>query len=271
MKESPGKEMSFIDHLEELRWHIIRSGLSIFVFFIIAFVSKEFVFHQVILSPARNDFWTYKMLCKMGEALCIDSMNFQLQNRTMAGQFTMHITISFFIGLILSFPYTFWEIWSFIKPGLYDKERKMTTGIIFFVSVLFGSGILFGYYIVAPLSINFLATYTLDPSIQNYFDLTSYVSLLSMVVLGTGLMFQMPVIVFVLSKIGVVTPEFLRTYRKHALVIILIVAAIITPPDVISQLLVTMPLAILYEVSIFVSATVARKRKRELLYSDELI
>lgn len=207
----------------------------------------------------------------MGDAVCVDHLDFKLQNRTMAGQFTMHITISFFIGLICAFPYTFWELWRFIKPGLYPKEQKMSTGIILFVCVLFILGILFGYYIAAPLSINFLASYNLDPSIENYFDISSYISLLFMLVLGTGLMFQLPVVVFALSKVGVVTPEFLKTYRRHAIVIILIVAAIITPPDVISQILVSLPLTLLYEISIWVSAAVARKRKKEFLYNNELI
>src|SRR5690554_1784319 len=147
--------MSFVDHLEELRWHVARSVISLFIFSIAAFVAKDFIFNTLILAPARTDFWTYRMLCQFGENLCIDKLNFSLQNRTLGGQFSMHITSSFIIGAICAFPYTFWEIWRFIKPGLYSTEQRLTTGLVFFVSLLFVLGVLFGYFFVTPMSVNF--------------------------------------------------------------------------------------------------------------------
>lgn len=266
---SKDKEMSFLDHLEELRWHLVRSAASIFIFAIAAFLAKDFVFHEVILGPSRTDFWTYRKLCELGEligskVLCIESLPFEIQSRTMTGQFTMHITSAFVIGLICAFPYFFWEMWRFIKPGLMNKERNITRGATFFVSLLFASGILFGYYIVSPLSINFLANYQLDPSIKNQFDVISYVSTISMLVLSCGLMFQLPMVVYFLAKVGIVTPAVMIRFRRHAVVVILIIAAILTPPDVISQILVALPILLLYEVSIVIARIMeASKRRKE--------
>lgn len=256
-------EMSFVDHLEQLRWHIIRSVLSIMVFAVAAFLSKDIIFHHIILAPSRTDFWTYRMLCESGvDALCIDKLPFILQSRQMTGQFTMHLTSSFLIGLICAFPYAFWEIWRFVSPALYHEEKSVSKGAVFFVSILFFLGIFFGYYMVAPLSINFLANYQLDPTILNEFDITSYISTISMLVLTCGLMFQLPVVVFFLTKTGVATPQAMRQYRKMAIVVILIVSAVLTPPDIMSQILISMPLLILYEISIYVSAFMLRKNKR---------
>ncbi len=266
LDQSP-TDMSFIDHLETLRWHILRAGLAVLVFMIAAFVSMDFIFHEIILAPARVDFWTYTKLCEIGKtlninSLCIDKIDFTLQSRQMAGQFTMHITASFVIGLIISFPYVFWEIWRFVAPGLLPTERRLAGGAVLFVSILFAIGVLFGYFIIAPMSINFLANYKLDESIMNQFDITSYISTLCLMVLGAGLIFQLPVVVYLLSRLGFVTPMLMRQFRRHSIVVIFIVAAIITPsPDVLSQLLVALPLVLLYEISIFISAGVARSRK----------
>lgn len=262
-------EMSFLDHLEALRWHVLRSAAAVVVFAIIAFFAKHFVYHVLILGPSRTDFWTFQQLCKLSTltgtpGLCIDKLDFSLQSRTMTGQFTMHITSSIVLGLIAAFPYAFWEIWRFIKPGLYPKERSMARGMTFFVSLLFLLGILFGYYIVSPLSIQFLASYQLDPSIQNQFDITSYIGTLTMLVLSSGLMFQLPMVIYFLSKIGLATPSILRRFRRHAILVIFIVAAIITPPDVFSQVLISLPLLLLYEISIFISAVVVKRREKEL-------
>lgn len=262
------KEMSFIDHLEELRWHIIRALGAIVVFAIAAFLAKDLVFHEIILGPSRSDFWTYRMLCQWGsyvgsDALCIEELPFILQSREMSSQFTMHLTTSFLVGLVCAFPYVFWEIWRFISPALYDQERNISAGAVFFVSLLFMMGTLFGYFLVAPLSINFLSNYQVDPSIVNEFDISSYISTLSMLVLACALMFQLPVVVLFLSKIGVATPANMRAYRKISIVIILIVSAIITPPDVTSQLLIALPLMLLYEISIYLSAIILRKKIKE--------
>ncbi len=263
------KEMSFLDHLEELRWHLIRSLVAIGVFAIIAFVAKGIVFGQVILGPSRVDFWTYQMLCKLGDllgtpAICIEELPFIIQSRQMTGQFTMHITSSFVVGIIVAFPYAFWEIWRFIAPGLYPRERKAARGATFFVSLLFISGVLFGYFIVAPISVNFLANYQIDPTILNEFDIISYVSTITTLVLASGILFQLPIVVYFFTKAGLVTPELLRQYRKHSIVGILILGAVITPPDPFSQLLIALPLFGLYQVSIYISAMVLRKERKML-------
>jgi len=265
---SAEKEMSFLDHLEELRWHLMRSIASILVFTIIAFVSKYYVFHVIIFGPARTDFITYRLLCRLGNylqtsVLCIDSLPFTLQSRTMTGQFTMHITSSVVIGLICAFPYVFWEIWRFVKPGLYPKEQQISRYATFFVSFLFLSGVLFGYFIISPLSVNFLANYQIDETIKNDIDIVSYISTIIMIVLACGVMFQLPIIVYFLSKIGIVTPELMKNYFRHAVIIILLLSAIITPPDVFSQILVALPVTILYGFSILISAKVQRDLQKE--------
>lgn len=259
-------EMTFLDHLEELRWHIIRSLAAIMVFAIAAFLAKGLVFHTIILGPSRVDFWTYEMLCKLSvalhsPALCIDELPFIIQSRQMTGQFTMHITSSFVVGIIVAFPYAFWEIWRFIKPGLYPRERKAARGATFYVSMLFIIGVLFGYFVVTPISINFLANYQIDPTILNEFDIISYVSTVTTLVLACGLLFQLPIVVFFLTRAGLVTPELMRKYRKHAIILILVLGAMLTPPDPFSQVLVAMPLFALYQVSIYISARVIKKER----------
>lgn len=264
-----GKEMSFIEHLEELRWHIMRALGSIVFFALFAFIFIREIYDKVILAPSKTDFWTYRMMCKLSERtgfadLCIQQLNFTLQSRQMAEQFTMALTSSLMIGLLFAFPYAFWELWRFIMPGLRPSERRAARGGVFYVTFLFMLGVLFGYYVVSPLAINFLANYQLDPRIVNEFDISSYISTLATLTLGCGLTFQMPIIAFVLSKIGFLTPQFMREYRRHAIVVILVVAAVITPsPDIYSQILVAMPLALLYEVSIWVSGYVQRLRLKD--------
>ncbi len=257
--------MSFLDHLEALRWHLLRSVSAVLIFSVAAFIAKDFVFGVLILGPSKVDFFTYRVLCDLGNylglpALCIDELPFTIQSRQMTGQFSMHMTSSMVVGLIAAFPYLFWEVWRFISPGLYDKERSAARGAVFFVSFLFLSGAAFGYYVLTPMSINFLANYQLDPSIANEFDITSYVSTLSMLVLASALMFQLPVVVYFLSMSGLVTSKMLKAYRKHSVVVILIVSAVITPPDVVSQLLIAMPILVLYEVGIYIAKGLEKKR-----------
>ncbi len=264
------KEMSFVDHLEELRWHILRSGGAIVVFTLIAFVFIEDIYRIVILSPTKTDFWTYRMMCKLSQMtgytdLCVTKIDLTLQNRQLAGQFTMAMFSSFFVGLVFTFPYLFWEVWRFISPGLKKSEKKAARGAVFYVTLLFFLGVLFGYFIISPLTINFLANFKLDPSIPNQIDISDYISTLVMLALASGLAFQLPIVAFVLSKIGILTPSIMRTYRKHAFLGILVVAAIITPsPDVLSQILVSIPLVLLYEVSIGLSARVEKLKDLEL-------
>nr|MBI1232440.1 twin-arginine translocase subunit TatC [Cytophagales bacterium] len=264
--------MSFLDHLEQLRWHLLRSISAILVFMVLAFLSKGFVFGTVILGPSKVDFITYTTLCRISEALsipalCIQELPFIIQSRQMTGQFSMHITSSLVVGLIAAFPYVFWEVWRFIAPGLYDKERNAARGAVFFVSLLFFMGASFGYYILAPLSINFLSNYQLDPSIANEFDITSYISTLSMLVLASAVMFQLPVVIYFLSRAGLVTSGMLKTYRRHAIVAILVLSALITPPDVISQLLIAMPILVLYEIGIIIAKRLEKKKRED---EDEL-
>ena len=269
-EEEEDEGMSFLDHLEQLRWHLLRSVAAILIFTVAAFLAKSIVFGKVILGPSRIDFFTYQMLCRVADALstpvlCIDNLPFTIQSRQMTGQFSMHLTSSVVVGLIASFPYLFWEVWRFISPGLYSKERQAARGAVFFVSLLFFAGAAFGYFILAPLSINFLSNYQLDPSILNEFDITSYVTTLTMLVLASAIMFQLPVVIYFLSMSGLVTAAMLRAYRRHAIVVILILAAVITPPDVISQILIAMPILVLYEAGIQIAKRLERKRAKQEL------
>jgi sec-independent protein translocase protein TatC len=262
------KEMSFLDHLEELRWHLIRSLIAVVIFTIGAFVSAKWIFENIVFAPARPEFPTFKVLCKLGaalnyDALCITDIPFKVQSRNMTGQFTMHIMASFIIGLMIAFPYVCWEIWRFVKPGLQVKERKYSRGAVAAVSVLFFFGVMFGFYVIAPWLVYFLANYSISDMVINEFDITSYVSTVVMLVFGSGLLFQLPVVIYFLTKVGIVTPEFLRKYRKHSIIIILVVAAIVTPPDPLSQMLITIPLYLLFEISILISAAVARRKAKE--------
>lgn len=269
-EEEEEEGLSFLDHLEQLRWHLLRSVAAVLIFTVAAFLAKSVVFGKVILGPSKVDFFTYRMLCKISEALsiaplCIDTLPFTIQSRQMTGQFSMHLTSSVVVGLIAAFPYVFWEVWKFISPGLYSKERQAARGAVFFVSLLFFTGAAFGYYILAPLSINFLSNYQLDPSILNEFDITSYVSTLTMLVLASAIMFQLPVVIYFLSMSGLVSSAMLKAYRRHSIVVILILAAVITPPDVISQILIAMPILVLYEAGIQIAKRLEKKRaEREL-------
>jgi sec-independent protein translocase protein TatC len=260
------KEMSFLEHLEELRWHIIRSILAIVIFMIIAFIFKSVIF-GIILGPHNPDFITNRLLCRLGEmlktpALCINQNPVQLINIKMSGQITTHITAAMVAGVILAFPVILWEFWSFFKPALKETEAKYARGAVSAASLLFFTGVLFGYFMLAPLSIHFLSTYEIDPSVVNQINVRSYIGTLTSICLATGLVFELPIITFFLTKVGLVTPTFMRKYRKHSIVVIFIVAAIITPPDVFSQTLVAIPLLILYEVSIIISARVVRQKER---------
>ena len=267
--DEPG-EMSFLDHLEELRWHLIRSLTAIFVFAIAAFVSKGIIFGEIILGPSKPSFWTYRMLCNLSEilnsdALCISELPFIIQSRQMTGQFSMHITSSFVIGLICAFPYAFWEIWRFVKPGLYDKERKAATGATFYVSLLFFMGVFFGYFVVTPISINFLSNYQIDPSILNEFDVISYVSTVTTLVLACALLFQLPIVVYFATKAGLVSSSLLKTYRKHSIIVILMLSAVLTPPDPFSQVLIAIPLGLLYQLSILIAVKLEKKEHKQEL------
>lgn len=264
-------EMSFLEHLEALRWHLMRAVIAVLTLAIILFFYREIVFDNFLFAPKHPDFWTYRMLCllsdylEMGDALCIRELPFELINTELSGQFTMHIWVSFVAGFILAAPYVLWEIWRFIKPALHEKERKYSKGVVFFSTLLFFAGVLFGYYVIVPLSINFLGSYQVSADVKNMIAMDSFVSTVTTITFASGIVFELPIVIYFLTQIGLMTPQFMRTYRKHAMVIILIVAAVITPsPDVTSQLLVAFPLYLLYELSIFVSMYVVKKAEKEL-------
>lgn len=262
------KEMSFLDHLEELRWHLIRSTLAVMIVSVLAFLFKDIIFDMIIFGPKKADFPTYRLLCKSAQALgfdsfCFSELPFRIQSRTMSGQFSAHIWTSITAGFVIAFPYVIYEFWKFISPGLHINERKNARGFILVASLLFFSGVLFGYYVVTPLSINFLGSYQVSEQVFNDFDLSSYIGLVRACVLSCGLIFQLPIIIFFLTKIGVVTPEFLKKYRKFALIIVLVVAAIITPPDIASQVIVAIPVLILYEVSILISKRIVKRQNKK--------
>ena len=258
------KEMSFLDHLEVLRWHIIRSIAAVIIFAVVAFIFHDFIFDSIILSPKMPDFWTNRQLCRLAEivntpSLCINSHPFEIININMAGQFSTHIMVSIIAGIIIAFPFIFWEFWRFVKPALYTKEKKNSRGAIFYTSLLFILGVLFGYYLIVPLSVHFLGSYSVSSQVANTINLNSYISTVTSIVLAGGVIFELPVLILFLAKAGLITPAFLRKYRKHAVIIILALAAIITPPDVFSQILVCLPLILLYEIGIRLAQKVEKK------------
>lgn len=263
-------EMSFLDHLEVLRWHLVRSVSAVVLCGILAFIFKDFVFDRVIFGPKSPDFITYRVFCRisqlmgLGDSYCITDMPIQIINTDMGGQFSTHILVSFVTGIILAFPYIVFEIYRFVKPALYENELRYANAGIFYTSVLFLIGIAFGYFIIAPLSVNFLANYSVSREVGNYINLSSFISTVSMVTLACGVLFELPIFIYFLSKIGLVTPASLKKYRKHSLVGILVAAAIITPPDIISQIIVAIPLGLLYELGILISKGVERKKLAEM-------
>lgn len=267
-KKVSKNEMSFLDHLEELRWHLIRSAVIIVVFAVVAFILKGFIFDTVILKPKMPDFWTNRMFDKMADMLNSDALRINqkplgLISIKMADQFMMHIMTSIIAGLIIASPVIFYEFWSFIKPALYDKEKKHAGGAVFFTSVLFITGVLFGYFLIVPLSIHFLGSYSVSDQVTNQINTRSYIGTVTSISLATGVVFLLPIFSYFLSKVGILTPQFMKTYRRHAYVVMLLLSAIITPPDVFSQVMVCIPLIFLYEVGIVISRRVVRQRERE--------
>lgn len=265
--DSTDSEMPFLEHIEVLRWHIVRSLIAVAIGSAIVFVNKSFVFDTLIFGPTTGNFITYRALCwisgriALGKALCIDVFNFSFINIELAAQFVVHLKTSVLLGFIIAFPYIFWEVWRFIKPALHESESRYAKGIVFFSSLLFFSGVLFGYLILVPTMLNFLGNYQVSGQVQNSFTLTNYIGFISMFVLMSGAIFELPMVVYFLSKLGLVTPAFMRAYRRHAVIIILIASAVITPsPDIGSQVLVFIPVYFLYEISIFISARVEKNR-----------
>lgn len=267
MEDQEKGEMTFLEHLEELRWHLVRSFVSVFVVALLAFLYKEFLFDTIIFGPSDPHFFTNRVLTMLGNkfgmpSLCINQGAIHFQNILMAGQFTMHLKVSFIAGLVVAFPYIFWEFWMFIKPALYQQEVKHSRGAIFFASILFSVGILFAYYIICPLSVHFLNNYHVSEKVDNILNLGSYISTISSIVLAGGIVFELPILIYFLAKVGLVSAQTLKKYRRHAIVGSLLLAAIITPPDVISQILVCFPLIFLYEGGILIAKNIEGKRAK---------
>ncbi len=260
-------EMSFLDHLEELRWLLVRSSAAILVMACVTYFFSDYIFDTIIFGPTNVDFVTYRFFCDVShylgfaDTICITELPFIIQNTSMEGQVNIFVWTCITAGFILAFPFILWELWKFIGPALYEKEKKNAKLFVFMASILFFLGVLFGYFVIVPMSINFVATFTVSDVVKNEFNLESYIGMIKTSVIASGLFFELPIIIYFLTKFGLVTPDFLRNYRKYAVVIVLIIAAIVTPPDVVSQITVSIPMLIIYEASILVSAFVVKKEK----------
>jgi sec-independent protein translocase protein TatC len=269
--KDPNAEMSFIDHLEDLRWHVIRSVIAILIAAIFVFVYSDFVINQIVMGPAHSDFISYKIFCdlshslSLGDTLCFGTVPVAFLSTTMTGQFVASFTVAFVGGFVVAFPYVFWEFWKFVKPALSPKELKKTRGVIFWVSFLFFLGVAFGYFVLTPFMINFYFSYKLSPLIEIKPTFSDYLENLVYTTVGIGVLFQMPLLVMVLARVGFVTARFLRKYRRHAFVVIIIAAAIITPStDPFSLAIVTIPLYLLFEASIILAARINKKQEEKL-------
>lgn len=268
MANQESKPMSFLNHLEELRWVLVRSSAAVLIMGIVAYFFADYIFNDLIFGPTDPSFITYRFFCEashylgFADSICITELNFIIQNTEMEGQVNIFVWVCITAGFILAFPYILWQFWKFISPALYEKEKKHAKLFIFVASSLFFLGVLFGYFVIVPMSVNFLATFSISSLVKNQFSIDSYVSMVKTAVIASGLFFELPIIIYFLTKLGLVTPNFLRTYRKYAVVIVLIVAAIVTPPDVVSQITVAIPMLIIYEASIFISVFVEKGRKQ---------
>jgi sec-independent protein translocase protein TatC len=262
------KQMGFLDHLEELRSRLFKSLFAIFIGAGVLFVKKDWVFDMILFGPRNPEFFSFKMWCKLsnligaGDKLCVNEIKYELINTSMLGNFSAHIMVSLVGGIILVFPYLMLQVWGFVKPALKKTERNSIRGIGFSSSLLFFAGVAFGYWGIVPLSLQFLGGYEIG-DVAARIAVMSYVKTVATIALASGLIFQLPVVVYFLARAGVVTPEMLRSYRKHALVGILIISAIITPPDLTSQILVSIPVLFLYEIGILIARRQQRKRKKK--------
>ncbi len=265
------EEMSFLEHLEELRWHLVRASVAVIVGAVFVFINVRFIMDNILFAPKYPAFITNRAFAWVAQKfnspdLALNTQPFEIINIDMAGQFTTHLNLAMVGGIIIAIPYIFWEFWRFIKPALYEKERKHATGAVFYSSFLFLTGIMFGYFMIVPLSTHFFGSYRVSTEIVNQINLTSYVSTVSSIVLGSGIVFELPIVIYFLSKVGLISSSFLKSYRRHAYIILLLLAAIITPPDVFSMLLVSGPLLLLYELGVFLSRRIEKKRDvKELL------
>lgn len=268
-------EMSFLEHLEELRWHILRSLVAIVIAGAAIFIKTTFIFDQIIFAPKKPDFWTFRMMCRLADlvhisGLCVGDFTVDVKNIDMSGQFMISLQNAFTLGLVVTFPYVLWQLWKFLSPALYEQERKRVSGVVIAGSLLFYLGVIFGYYLIVPFTVYFLGTYQVSAEVPNQINLSSYMETVTGLSFACGLVFEFPLVIYLLAIIGLATHELLSQYRKYAFVIILFIAAIITPsPDMISQTLVAVPLFGLYEVGILISRRVAKRREAKALQAEE--
>jgi sec-independent protein translocase protein TatC len=264
------EEMSFLEHLEELRWHLVRASAAVLIGAILVFINVKFIMDEILFAPKYPGFFTNRVFAWMAARfdspdLAINTQPFSIINYDMAGQFSTHLNIAMIGGIIFAIPYIFWEFWRFIRPALYEKERKHATGAVFYSTLLFMSGVLFGYYLVVPLSTHFFGSYRVSAEVVNQINLNSYISSVTTIILGSGVVFELPIVIYFLAKVGLVSSGFLKNYRRHAYIILLLLAAIITPPDVFSMLVVSGPLILLYELGVILAKRIESKRVDEEL------
>jgi sec-independent protein translocase protein TatC len=263
------EEMSFIEHLDVLRGHLFKSALAVAIGAVVMAIYNKFIVQRILMGPTHSDFITYGLLCRLsekwglGNKLCMQEIHVKMQSNAVSGQFDVYFNIILIGGFILAFPYVFYQFWKFTKPALKPKELKNTRGVIFYVSLLFFLGVFFGYFVIAPYTINFFANFVLDSNIENIWTIASYFNTIVPLILGAGLAFQLPLVMYFLAKVGVVSAAYLRRVRKYAILIIVIVASIITPPDMLSTIVASVPLVILYEISVLLCVKVEKRQKLE--------
>lgn len=272
-KNSSSAEMTFFEHIDALRPHLFRGGIALIVAVVAAFLAKDFIVDTLLMGPQNPDFPTNRFFNwaadKLGtEALRMNQYHINMINTSMAGQFNLHLRISLVTAFAVIVPYILFELWKFVKPALTKKELSGSRMFVFYVSACFFAGLLFGYFIISPITINFLAGYTVSDSIENMIDIRSYLSTIVNLSLACAVVFQLPLLIFFLAKMGMITATFLRKYRRHAIVLLACIAAIITPPDIFSMILVMLPLYGLYELSIYLSARTYKKHHSEEVVSE---
>jgi sec-independent protein translocase protein TatC len=256
---SENQQMSFLQHLDELRWRLVRIAIAVISVAVVLWIYQEWVMNHVFLVLKEKEFITFKLLCAYF-GVCVSDTTVKMQSMTVSGQFNYAMMMSLMGGLIITAPYIFYQIWSFIKPGLKKNELRAAKGLVFYVSLCFFSGVFFGYFVVAPLTVQFFGSFQISPEIENNFTVGSYMGTVISTVFYTGILFLLPIVSFILTKIGLIGPEFLKKYRRHAIVVILIISAVITPPDMLSQIIVSIPIIVLYEIGIVVSTRTSKNK-----------
>ncbi len=262
--EDEKENMSFLGHLEELRWRLVKAVIAVLVVGTLVFIFRETIINTIFLRLKDANFPTFRFACNTF-GICFEDVKIDFQNTALAGQFGTSIKMGFVGGIIGAFPFVFYQLWGFVKPGLKPNEIKSFRGITWFVTALFFVGILFGYFVIAPLTVNFLGNFEIAGGVKNDLIISDYISTIVSTIILTGVIFLLPVFIQIFSKIGIITSAFLKKYRKHSIVVVLILAAIITPPDIFTQIIVTIPIMILYEFGIIIAKRIEKKKRIEEL------